>query len=128
MLVIANLHVDLSFHLSFRSSTPAHAVTKRMNLPVRRPPRGPSALAMVRHTPSFKVFARPKEADNMEEVKVRMNKGGVSMNPPPTILWTEVSPPARHEMTHGINTIVTINNKPLNNIVVNINTDGTASK
>ena len=103
MLVIANLHVDLSFHLSFRSSTPAHAVTKRMNLPVRRPPRGPSALAMVRHTPSFKVFARPKEADNMEEVKVRMNKGGVSMNPPPTILWTEVSPPARHNTWNQYN-------------------------
>ena len=48
-------------------------IIKKMNFPVKRPSSGPS-LAIVLQTPSFKLFAIPKEADNNDVVKVKINK------------------------------------------------------
>ena len=59
----------------FDTRTAAHVITKKINLPVKRPSSGPS-LAMVRQTPSFKLFAIPKEADNIDVKKVKANKAG----------------------------------------------------
>ena len=67
---------------------PAHVRTNRINFPVRRPSSGPS-LAMVRQTPSFKLFAIPKEADNIDVMKVKINNSGVL---PMIVLDIEVSP------------------------------------
>ena len=71
----------------FDTRTPAHAITKKINFPVRRPSSGPS-LARVRQIPSFKLFAIPKEADNTEVMKVKINKAGVL---PMIVLDIEVS-------------------------------------
>ena len=67
--------------------TPAHVMTKKINFPVKRPSSGPS-LARVRQIPSFKLFAIPKEADNTEVMKVKINKAGVL---PMIVLDIEVS-------------------------------------
>ena len=78
-------HIDIMNPFVHR--TPAHVKTKKINFPVKRPSSGPS-LAMVRQTPSFKLFAIPKEADNIDVKKVKANKAG---EPPMIVLDIDVS-------------------------------------
>ena len=70
----------------FHTRTPAHVMTKKINFPVKRPSSGPS-LAMVRQTPIFKLFAIPKEADNIDVKRVNRNNAWVF----PIMLNIEVS-------------------------------------